>query len=89
MMNDDMTELVKALFGGLEAYCPWDVVSYCHALKMWSSVTPQNYWGNTGGNNVIKQFVSRAKSADRNEIEYRESPVYSRISDRAGRHDAA
>lgn len=56
-------------FGGLEIYCPWDVVSYCHALKMSLSVTPQNYWVNTSGNNIIKQFVSKAKSATRNEIE--------------------
>ena len=30
-------------FGELEVYCPWDVVSYCHALKMKPTAVPQNY----------------------------------------------
>ena len=28
-------------FGDLEIYCPWDVISYVHALKMKPSVSPQ------------------------------------------------
>ena len=34
-------------FGTLDIYCPWDVVSYCHALKMKPTITPKNYWINT------------------------------------------
>ncbi len=56
-------------FGNLDIYCPWDVVSYCHALKMNPLSTPQNYWVNTSSNHIIKQFISRAKGTTKNEIE--------------------
>ena len=56
-------------FGELEVYCPWDVVSYCHALRMEPSMEPQNYWVNTSSNDIIRRFLSRAKTADRNDIE--------------------
>ena len=56
-------------FGELEIYCPWDVVSYCHALKMNSSATPQNYWVNTSSNNIIRNFIDRADGTARDEIE--------------------
>lgn len=53
----------------LEVYCPWDVVSYCHALRMKLSTEPQNYWVNTSSNDIIRKFLSKAKTADRNDIE--------------------
>ncbi len=56
-------------FGELEVYCPWDVVSYCHALRMEPSVEPQNYWVNTSSNDIIRKFLSKAKTSDRNDIE--------------------
>lgn len=56
-------------FGKLEVYCPWDVVSYCHALRMEPSAEPQNYWVNTSSNDIIRRFLSRAKTSDRNDIE--------------------
>lgn len=56
-------------FGDMEVYCPWDVVSYCHALKMSPSTEPQNYWVNTSSNDIIRRFLNRAKTADRNDIE--------------------
>lgn len=56
-------------FGELEIYCPWDVVSYCHALKMQPSAEPQNYWVNTSSNDIIRSFLSKAKTSDRNDIE--------------------
>ncbi|MDE6363789.1 MAG: ATP-binding protein [Lachnospiraceae bacterium] len=56
-------------FGNLDIYCPWDVVSYCHALKMNPSITPKNYWVNTSSNQIVKQFISKAKGTTKNEIE--------------------
>lgn len=56
-------------FGNLEIYCPWDVVSYCHALKMNPSVRPQNYWVNTSSNNIIRTFIHKADKTTRDEIE--------------------
>lgn len=56
-------------FGDLEIYCPWDVISYCHALRMNPSASPQNYWVNTSSNDIVRTFVSRARSVTRSEIE--------------------
>ena len=56
-------------FGNLAIYCPWDVVCYCHALKMQPSAEPQNYWVNTSSNDIIRSFLGRANTALRNEVE--------------------
>lgn len=56
-------------FGALSVYCPWDVVSYCHALRMQPAISPQNYWVNTSGNDIIRRFIARADAAARDEIE--------------------
>ncbi len=56
-------------FGTLDIYCPWDVVSYCHALKMQLTVSPQNYWVNTSSNDIIRRFVSKANTTTRDELE--------------------
>ena len=56
-------------FGELDIYCPWDVISYCHALKMNSSVFPQNYWVNTSSNNIIRKFIDKADGTTRDEVE--------------------
>ena len=56
-------------FGDLDIYCPWDVVSYCHALRMDSSIRPQNYWVNTSSNNIIRKFIDKADSTTKGEIE--------------------
>ncbi len=56
-------------FGDLDIYCPWDVVSYCHALRMDSSIRPQNYWVNTSSNNIIRKFIDKADSTTKGEME--------------------
>lgn len=57
-------------FGNLGIYCPWDVVSYCHALKMNPFSVPQNYWVNTSSNTIVRRFIEKAKTSDRNEMEH-------------------
>ena len=57
------------LFGSLGIYCPWDVINYCGDLRDGSVTEPQNYWVNTSSNIIIRKFLSRAKTADRNDIE--------------------
>ena len=56
-------------FNSLDAYCPWDVVCYCHALKMNPSTKPQNYWVNTSSNDIIRRFLAKADAVTRDEIE--------------------
>lgn len=56
-------------FGKLEIYCPWDVVSYCHALRMNPSAHPENYWVNTSSNSIVRRFIDKADGTTRDEIE--------------------
>lgn len=56
-------------FGNLEVYCPWDVVSYCHALRMNPEESPQNYWVNTSSNDIIRRFIERANASTKDDIE--------------------
>lgn len=56
-------------FGKLEIYCPWDVVCYCHALKMDASKVPQNYWVNTSSNGIVRNLIEQADEVTRKEIE--------------------
>lgn len=57
------------LFGNLGIYCPWDVINYCGDLRNGSVTESQNYWVNTSSNDIIRRFLSKAKTADRNEFE--------------------
>ena len=56
-------------FGDLGIYCPWDVVMYCDDLRDGNAAEPRNYWVNTSSNDIIRRFVSKAKSITRSEIE--------------------
>ena len=46
-----------------------DVINYCGDLRDQSVTEPQNYWVNTSSNDIIRIFLSKAKTADRNDIE--------------------
>ncbi len=49
-------------FGAVGVYCPWDVICYCRKLSTTPDFQPQNYWINTGSNDVVRNFVRRADS---------------------------
>ena len=60
LMNDYMT--IKEWydgyrFGNINVYCPWDVLNYCSDHLADPCKSPQNYWANTSGNNVIYHFI--------------------------------
>ncbi len=57
------------LFGRRNVYCPWDVVSYCYALRADPDAEPQNYWSNTSSNDVIRRFINKADRKTQDEIE--------------------
>ena len=44
-------------FGGVEVYCPWDVLNYCDKLKDHADSFPENYWINTSSNDAVKKFI--------------------------------
>lgn len=47
-------------FGNAQIYCPWDVLNYCDLLLADRHAAPQDYWSNTSGNEVIRQFIEKA-----------------------------
>ena len=48
------------IFGDTPVYCPWDVVNYVSALLRNKDAEPKNYWRNTSGNGVIRDFVNHS-----------------------------
>lgn len=56
-------------FGKTSVYCPWDVLNYCDALLCDKEAQPENYWGNTSGNAMVRRFVKMADRQTRGEIE--------------------
>ena len=44
-------------FGGVEVYCPWDVLNHCDKIKDHANVFPENYWINTSSNDAVKKFI--------------------------------
>ena len=47
------------IFGSESLYCPWDVINYVSALLYRKEAKPKNYWKNTSGNGIIREFASR------------------------------
>lgn len=56
-------------FGTTDIYCPWDVINYADQLIHERGVTPQTYWINSSGNDLVKRFVNQADKTTRDEIE--------------------
>lgn len=46
-------------FGMSELYSPWDAVNYVSALLSNRNAKPKNYWKNTSGNGILRDFVER------------------------------
>ncbi len=57
-------------FGGVEVYCPWDVINYCDAIRADKTAKPQNYWSNTSSNDAVRRFIQSADTGStKREIE--------------------
>ena len=46
-------------FGGIDIYCPWDVVSYVDDFLGGEKNLPKCYWMNTSGNDIIRTFIDK------------------------------
>ena len=46
-------------FGEAEIYCPWDVINYMDLLQTNPKARPENFWANSSGNDVVREFVRR------------------------------
>lgn len=63
--QQDKAELIRKwydgyVFGSEAVYCPWDVINYVSDLLFSHQSSPRNYWKNTSGNGIIRQFVERS-----------------------------
>ena len=56
-------------FGDTDIYCPWDVISYIDKLNISSNKTPESFWINTSGNDLVKRFIYMADKTTRDDIE--------------------
>ena len=73
--------MMAMCLGNTSVYCPWDVVSYIDALLYDPNARPKNYWRNTSGNGVIKEFVGRFKVSGKFETLMNRSIITETISD--------
>ena len=60
----DTKELLKRWYdgyyiGNTPVYCPWDVMNYVADAIDHADQEPQNYWKNTSGNGILRDFVER------------------------------
>ncbi len=55
--------------GEQDVYCPWDVINWCDQLLEETDKTPQNYWANVSGNDIIRRFVGMADETTKAELE--------------------
>ena len=69
------------VFGRTKVYCPWDVVSYTSALLYDRDAEPRNYWRNTSGNGVIREFVGRFRVSRKFETLMNGGTIIEAISD--------
>ncbi len=56
-------------FGEASIYNPWDVMSYCDAVLNDPKAQPENYWSNTSGNEIIKEFIDYADEDSLNKMQ--------------------
>lgn len=56
-------------FGNADVYCPWDVISYVDLLRADPEASPQAFWTNTSGNDIIRNFLQKATPVTKREIE--------------------
>ena len=70
----DFYDIIKAWydgyhFGGVDVYCPWDVLCYCDALRSNPKTYPEEYWSNTSSNSIVRRFIEKAPVGTKREIE--------------------
>ena len=62
----DRSDVVKRwydgyVFGNTKIFCPWDVMNYVADAQFNPAQEPKNYWKNTSGNGIIRDFVERTE----------------------------
>ncbi len=56
-------------FGGVDVYCPWDVINQCDLLRVSKDAAMRSHWENSSSNAIIKDILEDATEATKGEIE--------------------
>lgn len=56
-------------FGGIDIYCPWDVINYVYEFLRGEKNLPKCYWNNTSTNSIIRFFIDRFSDEIQEEFE--------------------
>lgn len=72
-LDDKMDEIREwydgYAIGNREIYNPWSVTKQVKAYII-ENADPVSHWGNTSGNDIVKQLIEKAPPNTKNEIEY-------------------
>ena len=56
-------------FGGIEIYCPWDVIHYVYDFLNRERNLPKCYWNNTSDNSIVRTFINNFSAEIQNDFE--------------------
>ena len=56
-------------FADKNIYCPWDVLKFCSEAIVQPNIIPRDYWSNSSGNSIVRDFVKIATGETIGEIE--------------------
>lgn len=56
-------------FGGIDVYCPWDVMNYCSDLLSRPETEAKDYWRNTSENSILRLLLKYSTQQTRSELE--------------------
>ena len=51
------------LFGGVNVYCPWDVINFCDKFLDDPDAEPKSYWMNSSGNSIVRKLIEYSGNA--------------------------
>ena len=72
--REDRMDIVRSwydgyVFGDSRVFCPWDVVNYAADSRRNPKLKPKNYWKNSSGNGIIRDFVERREFHTKSKFE--------------------
>ena len=56
-------------FGGIDIYCPWDVIHYVYDFLNEEKNLPKCYWNNTSDNSIVRTFINNFSDEIQNDFE--------------------
>ena len=56
-------------FGGVDVYCPWDVINQCDKLRLKKDARMESHWENSSSNSIVQSIIEDATETTKAEIE--------------------